>query len=67
MRKIVIKLECFKVAIIDRIEKFVPILFKNDKTSIQLGKSTSNIKKIKCINITFYEVKDKSKKNIMSL
>lgn len=60
-------LEYFRIAYINRVEKLVPILFEDNKTSMQLGKAISNTGKIKYINTAFYKVKDKSRKDIILL
>ncbi len=67
MRKMVINLEHFGVTNVDKVEEPVPILFEDNKTSIQLGKSISNTGKIKHIDTSFYEVKDESRKGTIFL
>lgn len=65
MNKIVINLDCFGVININEIEKPMLILFEDNKIFIQLRKDIFNIRKIKYINTTFYEIKDKSRKDII--
>lgn len=63
----VTNLEHFRITNRNVVEKLVPILFGNNKAFIQLGKSISNIRKIKYINIAFYNIKDKSGKGTIFL
>ena len=67
VRKMVTNLERFGVTNVDGVEEPVPILFGDNKASIQLEKGTSNIGKIKHIDTAFHEVKDESRKGTILL
>ena len=67
VRKMVTKLERFGVTNVDGVEEPVPILFGDNKASIQLGKGISNTGKIKHIDTAFHEVKDESRKGTILL
>ena len=67
VRKMVTNLERFGIANVDGVEEPVPILFGDNKASIQLGKGISNTGKIKHIDTAFHEVKDESRKGTILL
>lgn len=67
VRKIVINLGRFRVTNVDRVEEPIPILFGDNKASIQLKKGISNTEKIKHIDPTFHEIKDESRKSTILL
>lgn len=60
VKKMITNLEHYGITNVDGVEKLVPILFRNDKAFIQLGKGPSNMGKIKHIDTTFHKVKDES-------
>ena len=67
VRKMVTNLERFGVTNVNGVEEPVPILFGDNKASIQLGKGISNTGKIKHIDTAFHEVKDESRKGTILL
>ena len=67
VRKMVTNLERFGVTNMDGVEEPVPILFGDNKASIQLEKGISNTGKIKHTDTAFHEVKDESRKGTILL
>ena len=67
LRKMATNFERFRVTNLDRVDETVPILFGDNKASIQLKKGISNNGKIQHIHIAFHKVKDKSRKGTVLL
>lgn len=67
MKNMVINPKIFGITNINEIKEPIPILFEDNKTLIQLEKNIFNTRKIEYINIAFYKIKKKSKKNTIFL